>query len=84
VCILAFLPRRGRGYGQDRGEIPVFDEVVLRQPNIIKPVVFAPRDLIEDVAVEPVGRLAPCDGLRKSYQRPKRIFRLWVLITCLF
>jgi phosphate-selective porin OprO/OprP len=34
--------------------------------------------------VEPVGRLAPLDGLRKSYQRPKRIFRLWVLITCLF
>jgi len=48
-----------RGYGQDRGKIPVFDEVVLRQPNIIKPVVFAPRDLIQDVAVEPVGRLAP-------------------------
>src|SRR6202023_1457865 len=29
-----------RGYGQDRGQIPVFDEVVLRQPHIIKPVIL--------------------------------------------
>src|SRR6266404_7368350 len=48
-----------RGHGQDRGQIPVFDEVVLRQPHIVKPVILAPRDLIEDFAVEPVGRLPP-------------------------
>jgi len=48
-----------RGYGQDRGQISVFDEVVLRQPDIIEPVVLGPRDLIEDFAVEPVGGLAP-------------------------
>src|SRR5271166_6091065 len=30
-----------RGYGQNRGKIPIFDEVVLRQPDIIKPVVLA-------------------------------------------
>ena len=48
-----------RGYGQDRGQIPVFDEVVLRQPHIVKPVILAPRDLIEDFAVEPVGGLTP-------------------------
>jgi hypothetical protein len=48
-----------RGGGQDRGKITVFDEVVLGQPDIIKPVVFAPRDLIEDFAVEAVGWLAP-------------------------
>src|SRR6266481_473031 len=48
-----------RGYGQDRGQIPVLDEVVLRQPHIVKPVVLSPRDLIEDFAVEPVGGLPP-------------------------
>jgi hypothetical protein len=48
-----------RGGRQNRGEIAVLDEVVLRQPDIIEPVVFAPRDLIEDFAVEPVGWLAP-------------------------
>jgi hypothetical protein len=30
-----------RGCGQDRGQTPVFDEVVLRQPHIIKPL-FSP------------------------------------------
>jgi hypothetical protein len=48
-----------RGGGQDRREVAVFDEVVLGQPDVIKPVVFAPRDLIEDFAVEPVWGLAP-------------------------
>jgi hypothetical protein len=33
--------------------------VVLGQPDIIKPVVLGPHDLLEDLAVEPVGRLAP-------------------------
>jgi hypothetical protein len=69
-----------RGGGEDRGKITVFDEVVLGQPDIIKPVVFDPRDLIKDFAVQPVGRLAPLCRLRKSYQRPKRIFRLSLLI----
>ena len=48
-----------RGGGEDRGKVAVFDEVVLGQPDIIEPVVFAPRDLIEDFAVQPVGGLAP-------------------------
>ena len=40
-----------RGGGQDRGEVAIFDEMVLGQPDIIEPIVFAPRDLIEDLAV---------------------------------
>ena len=47
-----------RGCRQDRRQVPVFDEVVLRQPDVIKPVVLAPCDLIEDFAVETVGGLA--------------------------
>jgi hypothetical protein len=46
------------GYGQDRGKMPVFDEVVLRQLNIINPVVLAPCDLLKDFAVEPIGGTA--------------------------
>ncbi len=48
-----------RGYGQDRGQIPVLDDVVLRQPHIVKPVILAPRDLVEDFAIEPIGGLPP-------------------------
>src|SRR5580704_2953940 len=48
-----------RGGGQDRGKIAVFDEVVLGQPDIIETVVFAPRDLVEDFAVQAVGGLTP-------------------------
>jgi hypothetical protein len=47
------------GGRQDRGKIAVFDEVVLGQSDIVETVVFAPRDLIEDFAVEPIGWLAP-------------------------
>ena len=46
-----------RGYGQNRGKISVLDEVVLRQPHIVKPVVLGPCDLVEDFAVEPVEGL---------------------------
>jgi hypothetical protein len=48
-----------RGGGQDRGKVTIFDEVVLGQPDIVKAVVLAPADLIEDFAVQPVGGLAP-------------------------
>ena len=48
-----------RGYRQNRGQIPILNEVVLRQPDVVKPVVLAPRDLIDDFAVEPVGGLPP-------------------------
>jgi hypothetical protein len=58
-CRLDDLFRARRGGGQDRGKITVFDEVMFGQPDIIKPAVFAPRDLIEDFAVEPVSGLAP-------------------------
>jgi hypothetical protein len=63
-----------RGYRQDRGEIPVFDEVVLRQPDIIKPVVLAPRDLIEDFAVEPVGGLMPLWRIAEVIPQTKPYF----------
>src|SRR6266404_4447277 len=48
-----------RGGGQDRGKVTIIDEVMLGQPDIVKPVVFAPCDLIEDLAVQPVSGLAP-------------------------
>jgi len=47
------------GRGDVGGAVAVEPEVVLGQPDIIETVVFAPRDLIEDFAVEPVGWLAP-------------------------
>src|SRR5213593_3870738 len=45
--------------GQKRREIPILDEVVLGQPHVVESVVLTPDDLIEDLAIEPVGRLAP-------------------------
>jgi hypothetical protein len=63
-----------RGCGQYRGKISVFNEVVLRQPNIIKPVVLAPCDLIEDFAVEPVGRLAPLWWIAEVIPKTKAYF----------
>src|SRR4029077_17936712 len=60
-----------RGYEQDRGQISVFDEVVLRQPDIVKPVVLGPRDLIEDFAVEPVGGLPPLCWFAKIVPKTK-------------
>jgi hypothetical protein len=33
--------------------------VVLREPNVIESVVLAPRDLIKNFSVEPVGGLPP-------------------------
>ena len=71
-----------RGYGQDRGQIPVFDEVVLGQPDIIKAVVLAPRDLIEDFAVEPVGGLAPLWRISEVVPKTKAYFST-VLKSCL-
>jgi hypothetical protein len=62
------------GGGQDRGKVAVFDEVVLRQPDIIKPVVFAPRDLIEDFAVEPVGWLPPLRRVAEVIPKTKANF----------
>ena len=44
------------GYRQNRGEVAVFDEVVLREPNVVESVVLAPRDLIEGLGVESVRR----------------------------
>src|SRR6266851_3074496 len=51
--------RRSRRRPAGSREDTVFDEVVLGQPDIIETVVFPPRDLIEDFAVEPIGWLAP-------------------------
>jgi hypothetical protein len=63
-----------RGGGEDRGKVAIFDEVVLGQPDIIEPVVFAPRDLIEDLAVEPVGWLAPLRRVAEVIPKTKANF----------
>jgi len=63
-----------RGDGQDRGQIPVFDEVVLGQPHIVKPIALGPRDLIEDFAVEPVGGLPPLHRVAEVVPKAKAYF----------
>jgi len=68
-----------RCYGQNRGEISVFDEVVLRQPNIIKAVVVGPSDLIEYFGVEPIGGLMPLRGIAEIVPKTKAYF-LFALI----
>src|SRR5271169_7161726 len=70
-----------RDYGQNRGKIPIFDEVVLRQPDIIKPVVLAPRDLIEDFAVEPVGGLVPQCWISEVIPKTKAYFSTVVIMS---
>jgi hypothetical protein len=65
----------GKG-AANRGRIPVLDEEVLRQPNVIKPVVLAPCDLIEDFAVEPVGGLSPLLRISEVVLETKAYFRL--------
>jgi hypothetical protein len=57
--------------GQNRREIAVVDEVVLRHPYIVEAVVLAPRDLIEDFAVEPVGGLAPLGRIAEVVPQTK-------------
>jgi hypothetical protein len=47
------------GYRQNRGEVAVFDEMVLRKPNVVESVVVAPCDLIEGCGVELVRGLVP-------------------------
>jgi hypothetical protein len=54
---------------EDRRKISVVDEVMLGQPNVIEAVVLAPGDLVENLAVEPVGGLTPL--LRVSEIIPK-------------
>src|SRR6267378_473826 len=64
----------GRGGGQDRGKVTIFDEVVLGQPDIVKAVVLAPGDLIEDFAVQPVGGLAPLRRVAEVIPKTKAYF----------
>jgi hypothetical protein len=52
LCMFYSGNHRGRNGG-------AFDEVVLGQPDIIETVVFAPRDLLEDFAVQAVGGPTP-------------------------
>jgi hypothetical protein len=73
-----------RGYEQNRGKIPVFDEVMLGQPYIVKPVVLGPRRSdrgFRGRAGRSTGATVPDFG--SHTKRVKRIFSLWVLITCL-
>ena len=51
-----------------------FNEVVLRQPNIIKPVILAPRDLIEDFTVEPVRGLTRLWSVCGSHTKDQSVF----------
>jgi hypothetical protein len=60
-----------RGCGQNRREIAVVDEVVLRQPHVVKAVVLAPHDLIKNLSIEPVGSLAPLGWIAEVVPQTK-------------
>jgi len=47
---------------------------MLRQPNVIKAVVFAPGDLVEDFTVKPVGGLMPLLRIAEIIPKAKADF----------
>jgi hypothetical protein len=53
--------------------------VVLGQPDIIKPVLFAPGDLMEDLAVEAVGGLVPLWRIAEVVPQAKANFSVVVI-----
>src|SRR5215831_12207619 len=57
--------------GHNRREIAVVDEVVLRHPYVVEAVVLAPRNLIENFTVEPVGGLAPLGRIAEVVPQTK-------------
>ena len=65
------LRRNGRRNRQHRCGIAVIDQVVFREPDIIKTMLVCPTDLLENFAVDLRVRTLPAEGLRKSYKRPK-------------
>jgi len=54
-------------------EVAVFDEMVLREPNVIKPVAFAPRDLIENLAIKAIRCLPPLSDFG-SHTKDRNVF----------
>jgi len=64
----------GSGDGQNRGEVAVFDEMVLREPNVVESVVIAPCDLIEGCGVELVRGLVPLRWVSEIVPKTKAYF----------
>ena len=62
------------GYRHNRGEVAVFDEMVLREPNVVESVVIAPCDLIEGFRVESVRGLVPLRWVSEIVPKTKAYF----------
>jgi len=62
--------------GKNRGEVAIFDEMVLGQPNVVKPMAFAPRDLIENLAVEAIRCLPPLRRISEVIPKTETYFAI--------
>jgi hypothetical protein len=62
------------GHRHNRGEVAVFDEMVLGEPNVVESVVITPRDLIQRFAVEPIVGLPPLRWIPKVIPKTKTLF----------
>src|SRR5579862_1392685 len=65
-----------RGYRQDRGKVPVLDEVVLREPNVVESMGIAPCDLIEGFRVEAIVGLSPLERVAEVIPKTKAYFSI--------
>ena len=52
----------------------IFDEMVLGQPNVVKPMAFAPRDLIENLAVKAIRCLPPLRRISEVIPKTETYF----------
>jgi hypothetical protein len=64
----------GSCYRKNRGEVAVFDKMVLREPNVVESVVLAPSDLIEGRGVELVRGLVPVRWVSEVVPKTKAYF----------